>query len=172
MPKLDTTERLRILNNILQETQGYTMHELAERIGVNSITTIKNFFGSKDGSSDGIRHGQFWPDSMLDKFNPDKDEIIIEERYGRKIKYRFIEGFTLFDDDLPNNIIESILPFLEHTNQIYGLDNSFSETIDTMLEIIMKQKKGKYKILAENFIVIFNFFMNMKLQNVNNQVPL
>ena len=51
MPKLDTTERLRILNNILQESQGHTMHELADKIGVSSITTIKNFFGSKDGSS-------------------------------------------------------------------------------------------------------------------------
>ena len=167
MPKLDTTERLRILNNILQESQGHTMHELADKIGVSSITTIKNFFGSKDGSSDGIRHGKFWPNSMLDKFDPDKEEVIIEERYGRKIKYRFIEGFTLFDDDLPNNIIESILPFLEHTNQIHGLDNAFSETIDTMLEIIMKQKHGKYKRECEK-IINTEKTMKLSLQEVFN----
>jgi predicted DNA-binding transcriptional regulator YafY len=143
------------------------MYELAERIGVNSITTIKNFFGSKDGSSDGIRHGQFWPNSMLDKFDPDKDEIIIEERYGRKLKYRFIEGFTLFDDDLPNNVIESILPFLEHTNQIHGLDIAFSKTIDTMLEIIKKQKKGKYKQECEK-IINTEKTMKLSLQEVFN----
>jgi len=167
MPKLDTTERLRILNNILQETQGHTMHELADKIGVSSITTIKNFFGSKDGSSDGIRHGKFWPNSMLDKFDPDNDEVIIEERYGRKLKYRFTKGFTLFDDDLPNNVIESILPFLEHTNQIHGLDNAFSETIDTMLEIIKKQKNGKYKRECEK-IMNTEKTMKLSLQEVFN----
>jgi len=167
MPKLDTTERLRTLNTLMQESQGHTMYQLAEKIGVSSITTIKNFFGSKNGDSDGIRHGKFWTDSMVDKFDPDKDEVIIEERHGRKIKYRFIDGFTLFDDDLPNNVIESILPFLEHTNQIHGLDNAFSDTIDAMLDIIKKQKNGKYKKECEK-IINSEKTMKLSLQEVFN----
>ena len=41
MPKLDTTERLRILNTLMQESQGHTMYQLAEKIQPKNNNSLK-----------------------------------------------------------------------------------------------------------------------------------
>ena len=144
MPKQDRYKRIKHLDELLQRRSGYTYEQLANKLNVKK-TSIKNYMRGYDG--EGIVNGQCWSNYMLEKYDHliGNWEGIFEgfkssregDNQSRATKWRYkINGFSIFDDELTMDRIDSILPFLELTSQIDGLSDMFEETTDLLLDLI------------------------------------
>ena len=144
MAKKDRYEKIKQLDELLQGRSGYTYNQLADKLGVKK-TSIKNYMYGYDG--DGIAKGQCWSEHMREKYDHlmGNKEAIFEgfkspkegdnEPGATKWRYR-IDGFSIFDDELTMDRIDSILPFLELSYQIDGLSDMFEETTELLLDLI------------------------------------
>lgn len=148
MPKQDRYKRIKHLDKLLQNRSGYSYEQLANKLNVKK-TSIKNYMRGYDG--DGIVNGQCWSDFMLEKYDHliGNWESIFEgfkssregDNQPRATRWRYkINGFSIFDDELTMDRIDSILPFLELTSQIDGLNDMFEETTDLLLDLIESKK--------------------------------
>ena len=164
MARLDKIEKIKILDQKLGLTTGFTLYELSDIMNV-SLTTVKNYIGFKIKKEEGkgIRHGEFWSKEMLEKYPPDENEIIHEEQYGSKKKYRYaIENFSIFNDQISESIVNDTLPFLEILKQM-TLSELYDKTCDALLDLIELQHNGKYKKEVEkirNMEVIIDVGIN------------
>ena len=111
--KTDKENRLKILDEILQSRRGYTLSEIMDKLEVSSRDTVRKILGYENGNIEGIRHGVDWPDYLLEKYDPDKIDIIeelVDTSSGEK-RFRYLkDDFSLFNDELALHVIDKILP--------------------------------------------------------------
>ena len=116
---------------------------LDSKIGIQ-----RKLFGYENGKIEGIRHGIDWPEYLLEKYNPEKINIIeeiIDSNTGKK-RFRYLkEDFSLFNDELAIHVIDKILPILERLNQIEGINNIYINELEEIYEVIERQRNGLYK---------------------------
>ena len=152
MPKKDRYQRIKKLDSLLKERTGYTYNQLAEKLSLKR-TAVKNYMRGYDG--EGIVNGECWSDYMLEEHDNllgDFDAIFEGFKSSREgdtepkaTKWRYKkEGFSIFDDKLTGERIDSILPFLEISRQIDGMSDIFEETTDLLLDLIAEKKRHNY----------------------------
>ena len=78
--KKDRLNKLKLIDDLLQSKIGYTMKEMMEKLEVSSKDTIRTKLGYKNGLKLGIRHGEYWTEYLLEKYDPEKINIITEEK--------------------------------------------------------------------------------------------
>ncbi len=146
--KTDKESKLKLLDEILQSRRGYTISEIMDKLEVSSRDTIRKLFGYENGKIEGIRHGIDWPEYLLEKYNPEKINIIeeiIDFNTGKK-RFRYLkEDFSLFNDELAIHVIDKILPILERLNQIEGINNIYINELEEIYDVIERQRNGLYK---------------------------
>ena len=145
--KKDRLNKLKLIDDLLQSKVGYTMKEMMEKLEVSSKDTIRTMLGYKNGLKLGIRHGEYWPEYLLEKYDPEKINIITEEKesISGKIRYKYSkEDFSLFKDELEHHVIESLLPILEHLNQMEGLNDLYIDQLFDIYDVLERQRDGKY----------------------------
>jgi len=146
--KTDKENRLKVLDEILQSRRGYTLSEIMDKLEVSSKDTVRKLFGYENGKIEGIRHGIDWPDYLLEKYDPDKIDIIeelVDTSSGEK-RFRYLkDDFSLFNDELALHVIDKILPILERLNQIEGINNIYVDELEEIYEVIERQRNGLYK---------------------------
>ena len=151
--KIDRENKFRIIDSLLQSNKGYTIKEMMEELDVTSPTTIKSILGFKNGSIKGIRNGERWPEYLLEKYDPDTTDILNEERNSitGQIRYSYSKrDFSLFKDELEHHVIESLLPILEHLNQMEGLNDLYIDQLFDIYDILERQRDGAYKKRIED----------------------
>ena len=146
--KKDREEKFRIIDNLLQLNRGYTIREMMDELNVTSTTTIKSLLGFKNGTNKGIRNGERWPDYLLEKYDPDKLDILKEVKNSTtgEIRYSYSKSdFSLFKDELEHHVIESLLPILEHLNQMEGVNDLYIDQLFDIYDVLERQRDGAYK---------------------------
>tara|TARA_B100000795_G_C22775010_1_gene429618 strand:+ start:540 stop:1670 length:1131 start_codon:yes stop_codon:yes gene_type:complete len=146
--KTDKESRLKVLDEILQSRRGYTISEIMDKLEVSSKDTVRKLLGYENGKIEGIRHGVDWPDYLLEKYDPDKIDIIeeIADTSSGEKRFRYLKNdFSLFNDELALHVIDKILPILERLNQIEGINNIYVDELEEIYEVIERQRNGSYK---------------------------
>ena len=143
MVKRDSLYRLRLIDEALQSHNGVTIDRLKEIIEVTSNSTIRNYIGYRQQANvdpmfrKGIMWGEFWPERMIEKYNPNHtpesfNDIIVVK--GGRYKYAYSD-FSLFNNEFTKSTIESIFYLIEYFQRVMGLNDHFEHVINALYEI-------------------------------------
>ena len=160
--RIDVIENLKKLDIYLQQG-GYTRYDLMDMIGVG-LSTIKTYL-------EWVEDGRYWSNysektyskylegnlSILDKsgrtvrHDTKSDDFKKEKKRANTITYKYtIKGFSMFEEKLTEDIIQTLLPFIEHIDQIYGLDDILEPVSNTILELIESQDRIRWEDKISN----------------------
>ena len=160
--RIDVRENLKKLDIYLQQG-GYTRYELMQKLDVG-LTTIKTYLKW-------VKDGDFWSDysaktyskyleddiSILDtsertiREDPERAYTEKNSKRANTITYKYaVKGFSMFEEKLTEDIIQTLLPFIEHIDQIYGLDDILEPISNAILDLIESQDKNKWKNKISN----------------------
>tara|TARA_B100001287_G_scaffold224862_1_gene194271 strand:- start:3051 stop:4199 length:1149 start_codon:yes stop_codon:yes gene_type:complete len=136
-----------------------------------SIRTIQNHFNK-------IRELSCKKKMIEENFGEYYDEesatysIIECRKRGKKNEYKYVDHFKLNDIRLGERITNKLLPFIDYLKQVQGIDESFSETIEVIEDIITKEgidiPENKNVIRVDNKVI---YTYNTGIQAVNDFTP-
>ena len=140
--RIDVIENLKKLDVLLQ-IGGYTKYELKDEIGVG-LTTIKTYLKW-------VESGLYWSKysertysrylegdiSILDTSERTiRRDTLANNQRSNTITYKYaVKVFSMFEEKLTEDIIQTLLPFIEHIDQIYGLDDILDPFSNTIIRI-------------------------------------
>ena len=179
MVKRDSLFKLRQIDQALQQHNGVTIARLKEILGVTSNSTIRNYIGFKkqpdidEYSRKGIMWGEFWPERMIKKYNPDEipegfNDVIIkvgqrrvpdqfnstdpkDKFEGYRYKYAY-NDFSLFNNEFTESTIDGLFYMIEYFQKVMGLNDNFENVIGALCEMLESQKGGRYKERLDRLI--------------------
>ena len=173
--RIDVIENLKKLDVYLQQG-GYTKYELMDKLNVG-LTTIKTYL-------EWVEQGKYWSKYSAKTYSKYLDgDISILDTSGRTIRkdkekatvtnnnrantitYKYaVKGFSMFEEKLTEDIIQTLLPFIEHIDQIYGLDDILERISNSILDLIESQDKNKWKDKINNIRFNTNTAIMISLQ--------
>ena len=163
----------------LLQTGWHTYDEIIHKIEKSdnveakklSIRTIQNHFNK-------IRELSCKKRIIEEKFEEYYDEssatysIIECRKRGKKNEYKYVDDFKLNDIRLGERITINLLPFIDYLKQVQGIDESFSETIEVIENIITNEgidiPETKNVIRVDNKVI---YTYNTGIQAVNDFTP-
>ena len=163
----------------LLQTGWHTYDEIIHKIEKSdnveaqklSIRTIQNHFNN-------IRELSCKKRMIQERFREYYDEssatysIIECRKRGKKNEYKYVDNFKLNDIRLGERITNNLLPFIDYLKQVQGIDESFSETIEVIEDIITKEgidiPETKNVIRVDNKVI---YTYSTGIQSVNDFTP-
>ena len=163
----------------LLQTGWHTYDEIIQKIEKSdnveaqklSIRTIQNHFNK-------IRELSCKKRMIEERFGEYYDEssatysIIECRKRVKKNEYKYVDGFKLNDIRLGERITNNLLPFIDYLKQVQGIDESFSETIEVIEDIITNEgidiPETKNIIRVDNKVI---YTYNTGIQAVNDFTP-
>jgi len=179
MVKRDSLSKLRLIDHALQQHNGVTIARLKEIIGVSSNSTIRNYIGFKNQpkideySRKGIMWGEFWPERMIKKYNPDEipelfNDVIVKVGHRRVpdefssiepkdkfegYRYKYAHNdFSLFNNEFTESTIDGLFYMIEYFQKVMGLNDNFENVLGALYEMLESQKAGRYKDRLDRLI--------------------